>query len=139
VPATRLALNVLLVGFICYLSTEIGFAHRLPPHNISSLWPTGAIVFSVLVATPVRHWWAYVLAAYVTVINDARADFPVSSVFFIVAGVIEILIAAAAVRRFADGLRAFNSLRNLVVYIDGAVVLAPFTAAFVAAAAAPEN
>ena len=139
-PAIRLALNVLLVGFICHLSTEIGFAHKLPPHNISSLWPTGAILFSVLVATPIRHWWAYVLAAYFTsVINDVRAGFPISAVFFIVAGIIEILIAAVAVRRFADGLRAFNSLRSLVVYIGVAVVLAPFTSAFVAAASAAEN
>ncbi len=50
--AARLTLKVLFVGIICHLSTEIGFAHKLPPHNISALWPTGAILFSVLVATP---------------------------------------------------------------------------------------
>src|SRR5262245_44308358 len=57
----RLALKVLLVGAICHLSTEIGFAHKFPPHYISPLWPTGAILFSVLVVTPIRHWWAYTL------------------------------------------------------------------------------
>ena len=140
VPVIRLAIKVLLVGLVCHLSTEVGFAHKLPPHNISSLWPTGAILFSVLVATPVRHWWAYVLAAYVTsVSNDVRAGFPISAAFFIAAGIIEILIAAVAVRRFADGLRAFNSLRGLVVYLGVAVVLAPFIAAFVAAASTTEN
>lgn len=137
VRATRaigLAPRVLLVGFICYLSTEIGFAHKIPPSNISVLWPTGAILFSVLVVTPVRHWWAYILAAYFgSVINDARAGFPIPAILFLVAGIIEILIAAVGVRRFADGPRAFDSLRGLVVYILVAVVLSPFISAFGAA------
>jgi integral membrane sensor domain MASE1 len=132
--AMHLAAKVLLVGFICYFSTEIGFAHKIPPHNISALWPTGAILFSVLVATPFRHWWAYTLAAYFTsVVNDARAGFPVSAILFVVAGLIEIFVAAVGARRFAGGLRAFDSLRSLVAYIIIAVVLAPFISAFVAA------
>src|SRR5215813_4830573 len=118
----QLALRVLVVGFICHFSTEIGFAFKFPPHYISPLWPTGAILFSVLVVTSIRHWWAYTLAAYFTsVINDARAGF------------LEILIAAIGVRCFADGLRAFNRLQNLVVYLVVAVVLAPCISAFVAA------
>ncbi|MFI5006020.1 MAG: MASE1 domain-containing protein [Solirubrobacterales bacterium] len=131
----RLALNVLLVGFICYLSNEIGFAHKFPPHYISPLWPTGAILFSVLVATPARHWWAYILAAYFTsVIHDVSVGFPISAVFFIVAGILEILIAAVAVRRFAEGLHAFDSLRTLAIY-TAVAFLAPFTSAFVGASA----
>jgi hypothetical protein len=66
------------------------------------LWPTGAILFSVLVGTPARHWWAYIVAAYFSsILNDARAGFPVAAMLFVAAGVIEILIAAAGVRRFA--------------------------------------
>jgi PAS domain S-box-containing protein len=132
--ALRLALNLLLVGVICHLSTQIGFALKFPPHHISPLWPTGAILFSVLVAVPVRHWWAYTLAAYFTsVVTDLRAGFPIAALFFIVAGIGEILIAALGVRRFAEGLRAFDSLRSLVAYVVIAVVLAPFASAFVAA------
>ena len=132
--AVRLALKVLVVGLICHLSTEVGFAHKVPPHNISALWPTGAILFSVLVATPVRHWWAYTLAAYFTsVVNDARSGFPAAAFWFIAAGILEILIAAVGVRRFAGGLRAFDSLRSLLAYLVITAVLAPFVSAFVAA------
>ena len=139
--AARLALKVLLVGFICHFSTEIGFAHKFPPHYISPLWPTGAILFSVLVATPIRHWWAYTLAAYFTsIVNDARAGFPLSAILFVAAGLVEIFIAAVGVRRFAGGLRAFDSLSNLVAYIVVAVVLGPLISAFLAAfAGAIEN
>src|SRR5262245_39291633 len=105
--ALRLAFNVLLVGVICHLSTQVGFAFKFPPHQISPLWPTGAILFSVLVVAPVRHWWAYILAAYFTsVITDLRAGFPISALFYIVAGIGEILMAAFGVRKFAEGLRA---------------------------------
>src|SRR5262245_36691112 len=132
--ALRLALNLLLVGIICHVSTQIGFALKFPPHHISPLWPTGAILFSVLVVVPVRHWWAYTLAAYFTsVITDLRAGFPIAAFFFIVAGIAEILIAALCVRRFAEGLRAFDSLRSLVAYVVLAVVLVPAASAFVAA------
>src|SRR6185369_6839494 len=121
-------LKVLLVGLVCEVSTEYGFAIKFPPHYISPLWPTGAILFSVLVVTPVRHWWAYIIAAYFSsVINDARAGFPLSAILYLIAGVLETLIAAVAVRRFADGMRAFNRLPGLVVYVVCAVLLAPFT------------
>jgi PAS domain S-box-containing protein len=132
--AARLAAKVVLVGLICHVSTQIGFAHKIPPHDISSLWPTTAILFSVLVASPVRHWWAYTLAAYASsVVNDIRAGFPASAGLFIAAGILEIAAAAAGVRRFADGLRAFLSLRGLVAYVLIAVILAPAISAFIAA------
>src|SRR5262245_7529083 len=89
--AFRLALSVLLVGVICHLSTQVGFAFKFPPHHISPLWPTGAILFSVLVVAPVRHWWAYILAAYFTgLMTELRAGFTIESFCFIVAGLCEI-------------------------------------------------
>jgi signal transduction histidine kinase len=126
--------KVVLVGAICHVSTQIGFAHKFPPHYISPLWPTGAILFSVLVVTPMRHWGAYIVAGYFTsVLNDARAGFPPSALLFVVAGIVEILMAALGVRRFAGGVRAFDSLRNLVAYILIAVVFAPILSAFIGA------
>ena len=134
----HLSLKALFVAIVCALSTEIGFAYKIPPHNISVLWPTIAILFAVLVVTPVRDWWAYFLAAYfMSVINDARAGFPISAMLFVVAGLVEVSIAAVGVRQFAGGIRSFDSLRGLMTYIAVAVVLAPFVSAFVAAFAAP--
>ena len=129
VQAIRLTSKLLLVGFICYVSTEVGFAHKFPPHNISPLWPTGAILFGILVVAPVRHWWAYAFAAYFY--SAIKAGVNAEAFLFLAAALIDQFIAAAAVRRFAGGLRAFDTLRNLIVYLLGAVVLGPFTSAFV--------
>jgi two-component system sensor kinase FixL len=133
-PAVRLALKVLLVAVVCHLSIQIGHVSKLPPHDISALWPASAVLVSILIVTPIRHWWAYILAGYFTsILHDARAGFPVSAMLYVAAGLIEILVAAVGVRRFADGLSAFDTLRSLVAYIIGAVILAPYLSAFIAA------
>src|SRR5215510_2290844 len=83
----RTVTAILLVGVICHLSTQVGYAFKFPPHRISPLWPTGAILFSVLVVAPVRHWWAYTLAAYFTsVLNDLHAGLPLSARLYLIAG-----------------------------------------------------
>lgn len=134
----RLAAQVLLVGLVCHLSAEIGFAHKLPPHNISALWPLSAILFSVLVLTPVRHWWLYTAAAYLpSIAKDAAAGFSLAALWFILAGVFEILLAAVCVRRFAGGAAAFDRLRTQIIYLLSAVLCAPALSAFIAALASP--
>ena len=88
-------------------------------------------------ASPIRHWWLYILAAYATsLLNDAGAGFPVAARWFVVAGVVEVLVAALGVRRFASGIRSLNTLGGLVAYLTVAVVLAPVVGAFIAAGAA---
>src|SRR5262245_35262659 len=133
-PVVRLALKVLLVAVICHLSIQIGHASKLPPHNISALWPASAILVSILVASPLRHWWVYLLGGYATFALDvARAGFLFSDALYGLADITKVLIAAVGVRWFADGLRAFDSLRNLARYVAFAVLLAPGVSAFVAA------
>ena len=123
-------------GVVCHLSIQVGHAFKFPPHDISALWPTSAILVSILVASPIRHWWVYLLAGYSTyAIDVARFGFLASDVLYNLADIIKVLIAAVGVRWFAGGLRAFDNLRGLVLYIAFAVVLAPVTSAFIAALA----
>jgi len=132
--AVRLALKALFVAIICHLSIQIGHASKVPPHDISALWPASAVLVSILVASPARHWWVYLLAGYATYAFDvARAGFLVSDALYQLADIIKVLIAAVGVRWFANGLRAFESLRSLARYITFAVLLAPAISAFVAA------
>jgi PAS domain S-box-containing protein len=130
----RLAVSLLVVAAVCHFATQLAFALKFPPNNISVFWPTNAILFAVLVMAPVRHWWMYAIAAFATsIFNDARAGFPLAAILFLVGDFIEIFIAAVGVRRFAGGPRAFDSLGSLVVYILIAALLAPVTSAFVGA------
>ena len=134
----RLALQAALLAVICAVSTQIGMALKFPPHNISPLWPTGPILFCVLVITPSRHWWVYIPAAYLyALLLNARDGFPVWAMIFNIAGITEFLIAAVVARRYANGPQAFESLHSLAAYLLLVVVLAPFASSFVAALASP--
>src|ERR1044072_280174 len=83
--AWRLALQAVLFAVICAVSTEIGNLLKFSPHNISPLWPTGPILFCVLVLTPSRHWWLYVSAAYsYALLDNARRGFPAWTMVFVV-------------------------------------------------------
>src|SRR5262250_2630766 len=136
-PLLGLTIRALLVGFACFLSTET-VASNLPPLFVSPVWPTNSILLCALVATPVRHWWAYALAAFFSSVNhNAHTGAPFHHIpIFLVADAIEVVCAALCVRRFAGGLGAFESPRNLVSYLI-VVVVAPFVSSFVAALAAP--
>jgi PAS domain S-box-containing protein len=131
-----LTIRALLVGFACFLSTET-VASNLPPLFVSPVWPTNAILLCVLVVTPVRHWWAYALAGFFSSVNhNAHTGAPFLQILvFLLADAIEVVCAALGVRRFAGGLAAFESPRNLVAYLI-VVVLAPVVSSFVAAGAA---
>ena len=136
-PLLGLALRALLVGFACFLSTET-VASNLPPLFVSPVWPTNAILLSALVVTPVRHWWAYALAGFVSSVNhNTHTGASVFQILvFLLADAIEVFGAALGVRRFAGGLKAFDGPRNLVAYLL-VVIVAPFVSSFVAARAAP--
>jgi PAS domain S-box-containing protein len=136
-PLLRLAARALLVGFACFLSTET-VASNLPPLFVSAVWPTNAILLCALVVTPVQDWWAYALAGFVSSVNhNAHTGAPVFQILvFLLADAIEVVGAALGVRRFASGLMAFESPRNLAGYLI-VVVVAPFVSSFVSALAAP--
>jgi PAS domain S-box-containing protein len=136
-PLLGLTVRALLVGFACFLSTET-IASNLPPLFVSPVWPTNSILLCALVVTPVRHWWAYALAGFVSSVNhNAHTGASVFQILvFLLADAIEVVGAALGVRRFAGGRGAFESPRNLVAYLI-VVVVAPFVSAFVAARAAP--
>jgi hypothetical protein len=45
VRAKRLALKFLLVLLVCEFSARLGYAIKIPPHNISRHWPAVAVLF----------------------------------------------------------------------------------------------
>jgi len=137
-PVLALIARALLVGLACFLGTET-VALNLAPVFVSPVWPTNSILLCALVATPVRHWWAYAIAAFFSSVyhNAHTPGAPLANIpIFLSADFIEVVTAAIAVRVFAAGLGAFESLRNLVAYLI-VVILAPFISSFVAANAAP--
>src|SRR4029079_2882166 len=53
-----------LAGAACYyVATRIAWALCFPESKVSLFFPPHAVLVSILLLVPGRHWWAYVLAA----------------------------------------------------------------------------
>jgi signal transduction histidine kinase len=61
--ALRLLGGALLVGLAYFLGVQLGLAFRLPGTGFSPIWPPIAVLLAVLLLSPARHWWIWLLAA----------------------------------------------------------------------------
>ena len=59
----RLALAALGVAAAYYFSLQVAFAVRIPGSTYSPLYPPGAILLGIVLLTPPRRWWIWLLAA----------------------------------------------------------------------------
>ena len=53
-----------LASTVCYyVATQLAWALTFPDSKVSLFFPPHAVLLSILLLVPTRHWWAYVLAA----------------------------------------------------------------------------
>ncbi len=137
----RMAILVLFVGALSYLSTLLGSGMAVPPHNISPLWPTNAAILVVLLAVPKRVWAVLIVVAYVVVgIVNVRHGVPIAlSRWLVLGNVVEVLVAAIGVSYLFEGMPWLKRPKALAQYLLMAAILAPFAGAFVGAVAANEG
>ena len=133
----RTAEIALLVSAAYYLGARLGLVLKFAAITPSVLWPPNAILAAVLLLTPPRRWWIYLLAAlpaHLFVEMQARFPTPLILALFIT-NCSEALVAATFVRGFSAGEAIFSTLRGVVVFIIGAGFVAPFVSSFPDAAA----
>jgi PAS domain S-box-containing protein len=132
----RPACAALAVGIAYYLGAKVGLALTFQPLPISVLWPPNAVLLAALVLAPLRWWWLLVLAAFPAhFIAESQAGVPAAMVScWFVSNVSEAVIGSFFVRHFMAGAPSLDSMRNVVVFICGAVLLAPFLSSFLDAA-----
>jgi C4-dicarboxylate-specific signal transduction histidine kinase/integral membrane sensor domain MASE1 len=145
----RTSRPVLLAVFTAaayYAGMQIGFQAKFPGGGPAILWPPNAILLSVLLATPPRHWALYLLAAFpVHFMMQMRAGFPLPLLLGLFAtNCGQALLGAVLVRRLLGTRIDFDKLRHVIVFIAAAAGFAPFVASFVdvsmwVAAAWPEG
>src|SRR6476469_954204 len=59
----RTVLQILATGACYYLATRIAWVLCFPDSKVSLFFPPHAVLISILLLVPTRHWWAYTLAA----------------------------------------------------------------------------
>src|SRR5262249_10510803 len=127
----RIVATALLVSVAYYVGANVGFILRFPPATPSVLWPPNSILTATLLLSPPR-WWIYLLAAFPAhLAAELGTVSPVSlALLLFVTNCSEALVAAACVRRLSDAPTRFDSLRRVLAFLVGAVLVAPFVSSF---------
>jgi integral membrane sensor domain MASE1 len=102
-----------------FLGAKIGFALKLHPYPISTLWPPNSILLAALLLAPTRSWWVLLLAALPAHVAIQLANgVPVPMlVGWFVSNCSEALIGAALVRRLTSGPFRLDSSRQVGVFV----------------------
>jgi PAS domain S-box-containing protein len=131
------AILVVLIAVLSYLSLLLGSGMSIPPHNVSPLWPTNAVVLVVLLAVRRRLWPILITTAYavIGVLHVLAAPIAVS-LCLTLGNAVEVIVAAFGIRYFFKGVPRLNSTKSLSQYSLVAAVLAPIAGAFIGALAA---
>src|SRR4051794_14289967 len=58
--------RILVTAAAYYLATRTAWALTFPDSKVSLFFPPHAVLVSILLLVPARHWWAYTLAAATT-------------------------------------------------------------------------
>ena len=126
-------LGFVLASAVCYyVATQIAWTLTFPDSKVSLFFPPQAVLLSVLLLVPTRHWWAYVLtAAGAHFLATQQAGWP--PMYALTAEAFDALkcvSAAAGIRILITSPLKAITLRDAVIFILIAVVIVPFGTAF---------
>jgi PAS domain S-box-containing protein len=132
----RTALWILVCGACYYLATKIAWALCFPNSKVSLFFPPHAVLVSVLLLVPTRHWWAYTLASIGGhLLATQLAHWPLLYALHCEAfDAVQNVAVAAGIRIFLKSPLKFATLREAIVFVLVAVVIVPFGTAFWGAA-----
>ena len=135
--ATSIAATALAVAAGYYIGANLGFILKLPPTTPSVMWPPNAILTATLLLAPPSRWPIYLLAAFPAHLAALLGVRMMSGFVLVVflTNCSEALLGALIVRRLSDAPGRFDTLRRVVVFIIGAVLLGPFLSSFLDAGA----
>ena len=131
----RYALAALLVGVAYYLGAKLGFALTSQRHPVSTLWPPNSILVAILVLSPRRLWWFFLLAALPAhLLVQINADIPTAMILCsFVSNCSEALIGASILRYLTKSEVRLDNTNHVWMFILAAL-LGPFLSSFLDAA-----
>lgn len=127
---------VLFTGACYYGATQIAWALCFPNSKVSLFFPPHAVLVSILLLVPTRHWWVYTLAAagaHFLATQQARWP-PLYALHCEAFDAVQNIATAALIRIFIKSPLKAITLRDAIVFVLVAVVVVPFGTAFWGAA-----
>src|SRR5882672_698415 len=132
----------IFTGAVCYyLATRTAWILTFPDSKVSLFFPPHAVLVSILLLVPTRHWWAYVLAAagsHYFATQQAHWP-PLYALHCEVFDAVQNLLTAAGLRMFIKSPFRVISLREAIIFVLIAVIIVPVGTAFWGAAFTVSN
>ena len=140
-PGLRTLATILASGACYYLATRVAWVLCFPDSKVSLFFPPHAVLVSILLLVPTRHWWAYTLAAAGShFVATQQAHWPPLYALHCEAfDAVKTVLAAAGIRLFIKSRFHLISLREAVFFVLIAVVIVPVGTAFWGAAFTVSN
>jgi PAS domain S-box-containing protein len=115
-----------------YITTQIAWALTFPDSKVSLFFPPHAVLVCILLAVPIRHWWAYVLAAASAhFLATQQAHWPPMYALTCEAfDALQNVATAAGIRLLIKSPLKAITRRDAILFVLIAVVLVPFGTAF---------
>ena len=119
-----------------YLATRTAWVLCFPDSKVSLFFPPHAILVSILLLVPTRHWWAYVLAAAGSHYFATQQEHwpPLYALQCEAFDAVKTVLTAAGIRMFVKSRFDVISLREAVLFVLIAVIIVPLGTAFWGAA-----
>ncbi len=132
---------ILASGACYYLATRIAWVLCFPDSKVSLFFPPHAILVSILLLVPTRHWWAYTLAAACSHFIATQQEHwpPLYALHCEAFDAAKAVLAAAGIRMFIKSPFHRITLREAVIFVLIAVIIVPFGTAFWGAALTISN
>lgn len=116
--------NLLLVSAGYYVLAVVGTVLSVPASGVSIIWPATAFLISVLILTPARHWWLYLLSVVPGHLHTAHyfhsAELPLVVIVCQLIGNFSLAIATSLVVRITSTARSRlrpDSFQGLLSFI----------------------
>jgi signal transduction histidine kinase/integral membrane sensor domain MASE1 len=135
-PLFGTVVRILATGVSYYLATRIAWLLCFPDSKVSLFFPPHAVLVSILLLVPTRHWWAYTLAAACSHFFATQQEHwpTLYALHCEVFDAVKNVLAAAAIRMFVKSPFHLMNAREATIFVLIAVVIVPFGTAFWGAA-----
>lgn len=132
----RTLIWVLLTGACYYGATRIAWTLSFPNSQVCLIFPPHAVLVSILLLVPTRHWWLYTLAAMGGhFIAAQQANWSLfHSLHPEAFNAVQNLLVAGGLRFFIKSPLKLITLRDAIVFVLVAAVIVPVGTAFWGAA-----
>src|SRR5687768_7410923 len=115
----RTVCGVLVSAACYYVATRIAWALCFPDSKVSLFFPPHAVLLSILLLVPTRHWWAYTLAAVSAhFLATQQAGWPLTYALHCeVFDAVKALSAAAGLRLLSKSPLNKLTLRDALIFL----------------------